>query len=230
MAGLFHRDAQGAADPDAPVLSLADLVAHLKSLPRAPDGQPAARPEDARRAAARRKLHRRRGSSRRGTGGRDRRRLALSRRSAPLRRAMPGARLGYDPMLAASRDQGSRAIPGAAASPHGTAEQEASRSPICASTPWSPPRKTRFPLVRRLLDLGIETDAWTVNPGRDDRQTRLRTLARRGVRQITTDAPSLLAGQIEFRCGPRPAKSVRRTGLCCFVMARRCLASSSASA
>ena len=36
MNGLFHRDADGAADPDAPVLSLAELVAPLRTMPRAP--------------------------------------------------------------------------------------------------------------------------------------------------------------------------------------------------
>ena len=36
MKGLFHRDAAGIADPDAPVLSLADLAARLRTLPRAP--------------------------------------------------------------------------------------------------------------------------------------------------------------------------------------------------
>ena len=48
----------------------------------------------------------------------------------------------------------------------------------------------RFPLVARLLDLGIETDAWTVNPGRFISQATVRTLVETRVRQITTDAPS----------------------------------------
>lgn len=36
MAGLCHRDDAGIADPDAPVLSLADLVSGIASVPRAP--------------------------------------------------------------------------------------------------------------------------------------------------------------------------------------------------
>jgi glycerophosphoryl diester phosphodiesterase len=50
--------------------------------------------------------------------------------------------------------------------------------------------KQGFPLVARLLDLGIETDAWTVNPGRETSDATLCTLVEAKVRQITTDAPS----------------------------------------
>ncbi|TJW39515.1 MAG: hypothetical protein E5W83_30710, partial [Mesorhizobium sp.] len=49
--------------------------------------------------------------------------------------------------------------------------------------------KQGFPLVARLLDLGIETDAWTVNPGRENRDATLCALVKAKVRQITTDAP-----------------------------------------
>ena len=41
----------------------------------------------------------------------------------------------------------------------------------------------------RLLDIGIETDAWTVNPGRDVNDAILHTLVEAKVRQITTDVP-----------------------------------------
>jgi glycerophosphoryl diester phosphodiesterase len=50
--------------------------------------------------------------------------------------------------------------------------------------------KQGFPLVARLLDLGIETDAWTVNPGRGISDAILSMLVEAKVRQITTDAPS----------------------------------------
>ena len=46
-----------------------------------------------------------------------------------------------------------------------------------------------FPLVGRLLDLGIETDAWTLNPGPNLAPAILRALVGSRVRQITTDAP-----------------------------------------
>ena len=56
--------------------------------------------------------------------------------------------------------------------------------------------KQGFPLVARLLDLGIETDAWTVNPGGDVNDTILRTLVEAKVRQITTDVSSAIFGLI----------------------------------
>ena len=54
--------------------------------------------------------------------------------------AMPGARLGYDPMRAASRDPASCARSGAPSPPHG-APPRASPLPICDSTSWSRPRR-----------------------------------------------------------------------------------------
>jgi glycerophosphoryl diester phosphodiesterase len=53
-----------------------------------------------------------------------------------------------------------------------------------------------FPLVDRLLDLGIETDVWTLNPGATLTDRLLKTLLDAGVRQITTDAPAELARRI----------------------------------
>ena len=53
-----------------------------------------------------------------------------------------------------------------------------------------------FPLVRRLLDLGIATDAWTVNPGPGLTDAVLRTLVNAKVCQITTDAPIEIARRI----------------------------------
>jgi glycerophosphoryl diester phosphodiesterase len=50
-----------------------------------------------------------------------------------------------------------------------------------------------FSLVARLFDLGIETDAWTVNPGPKMTDAVLRTLVEAKVRQITTDDPIEIA-------------------------------------
>jgi hypothetical protein len=56
--------------------------------------------------------------------------------------------------------------------------------------------RSGFPLVRRLLELGIETDAWTVNPKSGIPRRDLCTLVGTSVRQITTDAPGGLAEEI----------------------------------
>jgi glycerophosphoryl diester phosphodiesterase len=62
-----------------------------------------------------------------------------------------------------------------------------------------------FRLVRRLLDLGIETDAWTVNPGLRALEDVLPRLAEAGVRQITTDAPAALARQMRIALTADPS-------------------------
>ena len=53
-----------------------------------------------------------------------------------------------------------------------------------------------FPLSGRLLDLGIQTDAWTVNPSPGLSAATLRTLVNAKVRQITTDSPIEMAHRI----------------------------------
>jgi glycerophosphoryl diester phosphodiesterase len=200
IAGLFHRDGQGAADPDAPVLSLAELVARLKGMPRATtanlqldlkvlDGRPLAENSIADAAAA--------------VAGMQDAIVIGSHYLDEARRlvaAMPGARLGYDPMLAASRD------PDLARKPErllrhmerrriGVALAYLRFDAVIAA------ERRGFPLVRRLLDLGIETDAWTVNPGPSATEATLRKLAEAGVRQITTDVPGAIASQVRNALG-----------------------------
>jgi glycerophosphoryl diester phosphodiesterase len=187
MQGHFHRDADGAADPDAPVLSLAELVAPLRTLPRAPSARlqldlkmlaghelPDSALEDAGAALD--------GLSDAIVVGshhlEDARRLAA---------AIPGARLGYDPMLAVSRQPGLRE--------HHRLLRHIERRKAGVSLAYLrfdaviAAEKRGFPLVAHLLDLGIETDAWTVNPG-PGASNLLHTLIRSKVRQITTDAPA----------------------------------------
>lgn len=195
MSGLFHRDEKGATDTDAPVLSLAELLAQLKKAPRATtsnlqldlkvlEGRPFVDSSLADAAAA--------------TAGLGNSIVVGSHYLDEARRlvaAIPGARLGYDPMLVASRD------PGLARNPERLLRHIERRSDgvtlaylrydavIAAET-------LGFPFVRRLLDLGVETDAWTVNPGPSTTDAVVRALARTGVRQITTDAPAEIARQV----------------------------------
>ncbi|WP_192361387.1 glycerophosphodiester phosphodiesterase [Mesorhizobium mediterraneum] len=188
MDGLFHRDSNGIPDPDAPVLSLAELLAPLRALPKAPsanlqldlkllDGRILSdiAIADARAAVA--------GLAEGIIIGShhldDARRLAA---------AIPGARLGYDPMLAVSRQPGlrdpERLLRHVERRMAGMTLAYLRFDAIVAA------EKQGFPLVARLLDLGIETDAWTVNPRRETRDATLCTLAEAKVRQITTEAPS----------------------------------------
>ena len=85
MKGLFHRNADGAGDPDAPVLSLAELLAPLRTLPRAPSAN-VQLDSSCSKDTAPGLGGRRRGSGRRRVGGRHRRRIAPSRGCAPSRR------------------------------------------------------------------------------------------------------------------------------------------------
>lgn len=194
MSGLFHRDAAGTPDPDAPVLSLDDLIAPLRTRRRAPSANlqldlklleghslPDSAIADAAAAVA----------------GLEDAIVVGSHHLNDARRlvaAIPGARLGYDPMLAVSRQPGLR-------DPEQLLRHMERRGAglslaylrfdtIVAA------EKQGFPLVARLLDLGIETDAWTVNPGGDVNDTVLRTLVEAKVRQITTDASSAIFGLI----------------------------------
>jgi glycerophosphoryl diester phosphodiesterase len=192
-AGLLHRDRGGAADPGAPVLPLADLVAPLRALPRAagaslqldlklPEGRalPDAALADA--AAATAAL---------GTaiivGAYD---LDAARRLA----AATGARLGYDPMRAASRNP---ALRDPARLLRHLERRAAGVSLAYLRFDLVLAAEARgVPLVARLLDLGIETDAWTLNPGPELTDATLNALVTAGVRQITTDAPAEIARRI----------------------------------
>jgi hypothetical protein len=195
MAGLCHRDGAGAADANAPVLGLGELLAPLRSLPRAPgatlqldlklpEGRPvpAAALADAAAAAA-------------DLGPA----IVVSSyyldQARQVVAAVPGARLGYDPLRAVSRD------PGLARDPSRLLRHiERRRDGVvlaCLRYDLVVAAEARgFPLVGRLLDLGIETDAWTLNPGPHLRKAMLRCLVEAGVRQITTDAPIELARRI----------------------------------
>ena len=108
---------------------------------------------------------------------------------------MPGARLGYDPMRAASRD------PGLARDPERLLRHiERRRDGVALAylrfDVVVAAEARGFPLVGRLLDLGIETDAWTSTLARRLSDAALRTLVEAGVRQITTDAPTEIARRI----------------------------------
>jgi glycerophosphoryl diester phosphodiesterase len=194
MSGLLHRNRDGAADADAPVLSLAGLVAPLRSLHRAPqaslqldlkvpEGRALSQATIADAVAA--------------VVGLEQAIVVGSHSLDEARRfvaALPGARLGYDPMRAASREPGlwcdpERLLRHIERRREGVAIAYLQFDIVIASAARG------FPLVDRLLDLGIETDAWTVNPnGLSD--PVLRTLVEAKVRQITTDAPTAMAGRI----------------------------------
>jgi glycerophosphoryl diester phosphodiesterase len=188
MRGLLHRDAGGAPDPDAPVLSLAELIAPLRERPRAPsanlqldlkllEGHSLSDSAIADAAAA--------------VAGLEDAIVVGSHHLDDARRlvaAIPGARLGYDPMLAVSRQPGlrdpERLLRHIERRGAGVSLAYLRFDAIVTA------EKQGFPLVARLLDLGIETDAWTVNPGGDMTDAILRTLVEAKVRQITTDVPS----------------------------------------
>lgn len=195
MAGHFHRDGYGEADPDAPVLSFAELMTHLRQAPRAPssnlqidlkvlDSRPPTEASVGEAAAAVAGLE---GAIVVGSHY-----LDQARRLAD---AMPGARLGYDPMLAASRDRELGQRPERLL-------RHMERRKVGVTLAYLrfdvvvAMEMQGFPLVGRLLDLGIETDAWTINPGPSTTRSMLRTLAEAGVRQITTDAPAEMASQV----------------------------------
>ncbi|CAN7646998.1 hypothetical protein LJR235_004948 [Pararhizobium sp. LjRoot235] len=188
LRGLFHRNAEGAPDPDAPVLSLAELIAPLRGRPRAPSAnlqldlkllQGHSLPDSAIADAAA------------AVAGLEDAIVVGSHHlddACRLVAAIPGARLGYDPRLEVSRQPGLR-------DPERLLRHIERRSAgvslvylrfdaIVAA------ESQGFPLVARLLDLGIETDAWTINPGGDTSDAILRTLVEAKVHQITTDVSS----------------------------------------
>jgi glycerophosphoryl diester phosphodiesterase len=193
--GFLHRDRHGAPDPDAPVLSLADFVAPLRTLPRAPT---ASLQLDLKIIEG----HKLSGSAvadaARAMAGLERSVVIGSHFLDEARRlaaAIPGTRLGYDPMLAASRR------PALARDPERLLRHIEKRTAgvtfayLGYAAVFTAERRG-FPLVRRLLELGIETDVWTINPGRDTTDVLLRTLIQAGVGQITTDAPREISRQI----------------------------------
>jgi hypothetical protein len=194
MAGLRHRDGRGVGDPAAPLLPLAELVAPLAGLPPAPGaslqldlvlpgGRPPAEAAIAEAAAALAGL---------GPA------IVVGSyhldQAARLSRAVPGARLGYDPTRAAERGgfarEPERLFRHIERRRHGLAIAYLRRDLVVAA------EARGFPLVARLLDIGVETDAWTVNAGRETSDAVLGALARSGVRQITTDSPVALARRL----------------------------------
>lgn len=195
VSSYFHRDRHGDADPDAPVLPLADLVAPLRSL------------EQAQQATLQLDLKVTEGHAMSETAIADAAAAVVAMEHAIMvgsyhldeaRRlvaAMPGARLGYDPMRAISRNQALARDPGRLLRHierwgKGVSIAYLQYGIVVAS------EKRGFPLVDRLLDLGIETDAWTVNPDDELTDAILRTLIEANVRQITTDAPTAMAERI----------------------------------
>lgn len=195
MAGLRHRDRRGVGDPDAPVLSLADLVAPLPTLRRAPSANLQL---DLKVLEARSVPERAIAEAGKAVAGIADAIVVGSHFLDEARRlaaAIPGARLGYDPMLAASRD------PDMARKPerllrHMERRAEGVTLAYLHYDAIAAAAAAGFPLVDRLLDLGMETDAWTLNPGPQLTDRLLRTLLQAGVRQITTDAPDELARRI----------------------------------
>ena len=195
FTGSFHRAGDGSADHDAPVLPLADLLAPLNRVPPArgtnlqldlkvPEGRVMAEASVADAAAAVAGLQKAI-----VIGSHD---LKAARR---LVAAMPGARLGYDPMRAASRDPGLRRSPERLLR-HVERRRAGVRLAYLSVDAVLAARAQGFPLVERLLDLGIETDAWTVNPGSELRPVLSSLLAAK-VRQITTDSPDEIAAAIK---------------------------------
>jgi glycerophosphoryl diester phosphodiesterase len=198
--GVLHRDGKGRPDPDAPVLSLAALMTRLRNLPHMPGANlqldlkvtdhcrvTAKSVADAAEAAA-------------GLGHSliiGSHYLEEARRLAD---AIPGAKLGYDPMLAASRDRGLARKPERLLR-HIERRSKGVRLAYLRYDVVIAAERSGFPLVRRLLDIGIETDAWTVNPGSGISRADLCLLIGSSVRQITTDSSTLLARAIAAALG-----------------------------
>lgn len=188
MRGLFHRAANGTPDPDAPVLPLAELVAPLRRLPRTPSANlqldlKMLKGHTLRDAAI--------ADAAAAVAGVEDAIVVGSHHLDDARRlvaAIPGSRLGYDPMLAVSRQPDlrdpQRLLRHIERRRKGVNLAYLQFDAIVAAETQG------FPLVARLLDLGIETDAWTVNPNSDISDAVLRTLLKAKVRQITTDVPS----------------------------------------
>jgi glycerophosphoryl diester phosphodiesterase len=191
MAGLLHRNGSGIGDPDAPVLALADLLTWLRKQPRAAGANLQL---DLKMLPGRRLADHAVTEIAEAASGIENALVIGSHYLDDARRlasALPGARLGYDPMLAASRDPELR-------SPDRLLRHVERRSAgvtiayLRYDAVLSAERRG-FSLVRKLLDIGIETDAWTINPGKNLGRSELARVVDSRVRQITTDAPSSLA-------------------------------------
>jgi glycerophosphoryl diester phosphodiesterase len=200
LASLYHRDSNGAADPDAPVSSLAEFVAPLRSLTPAPGATlqldlklPAGRSlsealiADAASSLAGLQKHIIIGSYH----------LEQARVIAAV---LPQARVGYDPMLAVQRNpvlarDSARLLRHIERRSQGTAIAYLRYDLVTAAA------ENGFPLVKHLIELGIETDVWTLNPGPQLTDAVLQILVESGVRQITTDSPREIAARIiALRC------------------------------
>ena len=195
MEGLLHRDRAGVADAAAPVRSLADLVAPLATLPRAPatslqfdlkvregSSLPDAAIEEAAAVTAEFEDAIEIGSLN----------LEQARRLAAT---MPKARLGYDPQRAVERS------PELARSPEALLRHlERRRAGVTTAYLRFDLVLTAvrqgFPLVDRLTDMGIRTDAWTLNPGPRLLDDVLRGLLTAGISRITTDDPPQIAHRV----------------------------------
>jgi glycerophosphoryl diester phosphodiesterase len=195
MAGLYHREPGGDADHDAPVTSLAELVAPLRNLAPGPAatlqldlkivgkrGVPKALIADAAVALAGLESHIIVGSQ-------------CLKEAHALAAAMPAARLGYDPMRAVSRDRSLVADPKCLLR-HLERRRDGIAYAYLRYDLIETATARGLPLVKHLIDLGIETDAWTVNPGPQLTDRVLHTLVEAGVRQITTDSPAEIAQRI----------------------------------
>jgi glycerophosphoryl diester phosphodiesterase len=195
VSGYFHRDRHGVADPDAPVLPLADLVAPLRSLER---GQESNLQLDLKVTEGYALSEAAIADAATAVAGLEHAIIVGSYHVDEARRmaaAMPGVRLGYDPMRAVSREQALARDPGRFLRHIERRRQGVSIAYLQYGFVVASERRG-FRLVNRLLDLGIETDAWTVNPDDGLTDAVLRILVAAKVRQITTDAPSALAGRI----------------------------------
>lgn len=198
MTGVFHRDDRGIADPDAPVLTAKDLLTRLKTLPRA---KGASLQLDLKVFAGQSLSDRsimEIADAAKGTEGAIVIGSHFLYEARRLAEAIPGARLGYDPMLAASRDPDLRRHPERLLR-HLERRSTGVTIAFLHYEAVLSAEARRFPLVRRLLDLGIESDAWTINPGKAFGRRELARVIDARVRQITTDAPSSIAQLMQSR-------------------------------
>ncbi len=195
VTGCFHRDRNGLADPDAPVLSLVDLLSPIRSLERA---QEANLQLDLKTTEGRELSEAAVADAAAAVAGLEHAIIVGSYHLDEARRmaaAIPGARLGYDPMRAVSREQALVRDPQRLLRHLERRRQGISIAYLQYGIVLASERRG-LPLVDRLLDLGIETDVWTVNPDDGLTDAILRKLIEAKVRQITTDAPTAMADRI----------------------------------
>ena len=195
IAGALNRDADGVPDPDAPVLLLSEFVAPLRAMVpghganlqldlKASTGHPLTQ------AAVR--------DAARAVTGLEQSIVVSSYNLHEARQvaaAIRAGRLGYDPMQAVARN------PALSREPERLIRHlERRRAGMAIAylnfglVAFIESRGVR--LVQRLLDLGIETDVWTVNTASRVADNILRILIESGVRQITTDEPAEIARRI----------------------------------